>query len=78
MDKEYLGHICTVMMLNEMEIIAWCYTIYLILNRYDEIEAAIGQGQINTVKFINPEELVLACAIFSKVSHTLLIASIHL
>lgn len=31
-DKEFLGHICTAMMLNEMEIITWCYTLYLVLS----------------------------------------------
>lgn len=37
-NKDYLGHICTVMMLNEMEIISWCYNLYLILSNYESIE----------------------------------------
>lgn len=61
-DKEFLGHICTAMMLNEIEIIAWCFTIYKILNEYDSLGTQL-------VKFNDPEELVIACAIFSKVCH---------
>jgi hypothetical protein len=57
-------------MLNEMEIISWCYTIYLILGEYHIIEQHlqhIGRGSQSIVKFCHPEELVLACAIFAKV-----------
>lgn len=39
-DKEFLGHICTATMMNELEIIAWCYTIYLMLH-YELISAEI-------------------------------------
>jgi len=35
-DKKYLGHICTAMMLNELEVIVWCYTIYVLMT-CDEI-----------------------------------------
>ena len=61
-DKDFLGHICTAMMLNEIEIIAWCFTIYKILNEYETVGT-------DKVKFNDPEELVIACAIFSKVCH---------
>lgn len=63
-DKEFLGHICTAMMLNEMEIISWCYNIYLILSQYDTIESHVTEK--NMLKFNNPEELVIACALFAK------------
>jgi len=64
-DKEFLGHICTAMMLNELEIIAWCFCIYKILKDFQSLETA-------KVKFNNPEELVIACAIFSKVTQSLI------
>lgn len=64
MDKEYLGHICTAMMLNEMEIISWCYNLYLILSSYKSISDKIGDG--NYVKFNCSDELVIACALFAK------------
>ena len=63
-DKVFLGHICTAMMLNELEIIAWCYAIYLMLT-YDLIHEFLGDQ--SKLKFRNPDELVLACAIFAKV-----------
>jgi len=63
-NKEYLGHICTVMMLNELEIITWCYGIYLLLE-YSLIKENYGKESV--LKFSNPEELVLACSIFAKV-----------
>ena len=59
-DKKYLGHICTAMMLNELEVIVWCYTIYVLMT-CEEIRHS------NT-KFSNEGELVLATAIFAKVS----------
>lgn len=63
-DKDYLGHICTAMMLNEMEIISWCYNLYLILSNYDSIEEKLGKD--NLIKFVGPDELVIACALFAK------------
>ena len=66
-DKEFLGHICTAMMLNEIEIISWCFILYTILSNYQAVEAHIGDAASNIVKFNNPEELVIACAIFAKV-----------
>jgi len=67
-NKVYLGHICTAMMLNELEIIAWCYTIYLILT-YDVIKETIKNYGI--IRFCNQDELVIACAIFAKVTLSL-------
>jgi hypothetical protein len=58
-DKKYLGHICTAMMMNELEVIVWCYTIYVLMT-----SEAIRN--LNT-KFNNEGELVLATAIFAKV-----------
>ncbi len=66
MNKEYLGHICTAMMLNELEIIAWCFTLYLILHEYQTVEQGIPINLKNLIKFISSEELVIACAIFAK------------
>lgn len=63
-DKDYLGHICTAMMLNELEIITWCYAIYLLLE-YSLIYENYGQDSI--LKFSTPDELVLGCGIFAKV-----------
>ena len=63
-DKSFLGHLCTAMMFNELEIIAWCYTIYLLLT-YDPIGRELGKDSI--LKFRHPDELVLASAIFAKV-----------
>eukprot|EP00347_Sterkiella_histriomuscorum_P003130 403365476 len=62
-DKEYLGHICTAMMLNELEIITWCYGIYLLLD-YELIDELNGNESI--LKFSTPDELVLSCSIFAK------------
>lgn len=53
------------MMFNELEIIAWCYTIYLLLT-YEEIGKKFQKDSI--LKFRHPDELVLASAIFAKVS----------
>jgi len=53
------------MMLNELEIIAWCYAIYLLLT-YDLIYKQYGEE--SNLKFCSSDELVLACAIFAKVS----------
>lgn len=53
------------MMLNELEIIAWCYTIYLLLT-YDDINKKLGESSI--VKFRCQDELVIASAIFAKVN----------
>lgn len=64
-NKQYLGHICTLMMLNELEIIAWCYTMYLLLT-YDHIEERLTKA--NDIKFCSQDELVLAAAIWAKVS----------
>ena len=61
----YLGHICTTMMLNELEIIAWCFTLYTILHEYAEVQQMLGRE--NIIKFNSSEELVIACAIFAKV-----------
>ena len=47
------------MMLNELEVIVWCYTIYVLMT-CEEIR------NFNT-KFNNECELVLATAIFAKV-----------
>ena len=63
-DKEYLGHICTAMMLNELEIITWCYAIYLLLD-YGLIDEYVGDQSL--LKFSTPDELVVACSIFAKV-----------
>ena len=76
-DKEFLGHICTIMMLNELEIIVWCYTIYLLLvdeNTYDDITAHIQQEP--SLKFCHPDELVLASALFSKVIYIIFMLSV--
>ena len=32
LDKVFLGHICTAMMLNEFELVVWCFALYTILN----------------------------------------------
>jgi hypothetical protein len=53
------------MMFNEMEIISWCYNIYLILSNYQLIERTLG-GPENIIKFISSDELVIACALFAK------------
>lgn len=63
-DKEYLGHICTAMMLNELEIITWCYGIYLMLD-YKLVKSDYGPH--SKLKFKSAEELVLACSLFAKV-----------
>jgi hypothetical protein len=52
------------MMLNELEIITWCYGIYLLLD-YELIEESWGENSI--LKFSTPDELVLSCSIFAKV-----------
>jgi hypothetical protein len=52
-------------MFNELEIIAWRYAIFLTLT-YKLIDENV-EGSI--IKFRNPDELVLACAIFAKVRH---------
>ena len=54
-------------MLNELEIIAWCYTIYLLLT-YDEIDAQLKTNSL--VKFRHPDELVISSAIFAKVRNS--------
>jgi hypothetical protein len=69
-DKEFLGHICTLMQLNELEIIVWCYTIYLLLideNTFGDIRENKG-GMEPSIMFCHPDELVLASAIFAKFS----------
>ena len=64
------------MMLNELEIISWCYTMYLLMT-YDDIKYHLEKNNKAEfeVKFNNRDELVLAAAIFAKVSlppsHTL-------
>ena len=65
-NKNFLGHICTAMMLNELEVIVWCYTLYCLMTIEDI-------RQFETVKFANQDELVLAASIFAKVS----ISKIH-
>jgi hypothetical protein len=65
-DKEFLGHICTATMMNELEIIAWCYTIYLMLH-YQLISSEVTKDNLHLIKFCHPDELVIACAIFAKV-----------
>ena len=67
LNKEYLGHICTAMMLNELEIIAWCFILYLILHEYKEVAMHVDQYGKNLIKFNSSDELVIACAIFAKV-----------
>lgn len=69
-NKQYLGHLCTVMMFNELEIISWCYTMYLLLT-YDEIKYHLEKdGKSHSeVKYCNRDELVLAAAIFAKVKY---------
>lgn len=59
-DKTYLGHICTAMMMNELEVIVWCYTIYILMT-FDSIKYMMN------VKFCNQDELVLTTAILAKV-----------
>ena len=73
LDKVFLGHICTAMMLNEFELVVWCFALYTILNQYQTIEDLIRDSEykVNLIKFTSSEELVLACAIFAKVTHTL-------
>lgn len=66
LNKEYLGHICTAMMLNELEIISWCFTLYMILHEYHMVSHSIPYTQPNLIKFISSDELVIACAIFAK------------
>jgi hypothetical protein len=66
LNKEYLGHICTAMMLNELEIIAWCFTLYLMLHEYELVSATVPMNVENLVKFNCSDELVIACAIFAK------------
>ena len=66
LDKVFLGHICTAMMLNEFEIAVWCYALYIILNEYNLIKDVAGVD--NLIKFKSSEELVISCAIFAKVS----------
>ena len=60
-NKKYLGHICTAMMMNELEIIVWCFTIYCLMT----LEELRDQ---DIVKYANQDELVLATAIFAKVT----------
>ena len=43
LDKVFLGHICTAMMLNEFELVVWCFTLYNILNQYQVIEQGIKE-----------------------------------
>ena len=51
------------MMFNELEIISWCYTMYLLLT-YDEIKYHLEKdGKSHSeVKYCNRDELVLAAA----------------
>ena len=63
-NKKFLGHICTAMMFNELEIIVWCYTLYCLMT-IEEVRPW------ETVKFTNQDELVLAAAIFAKVTSQL-------
>jgi len=51
------------MMLNELEIITWCYAIYLLLD-HRLISQELGEESI--LKFASSEELVLTCGIFAK------------
>ena len=53
------------MMFNELEIITWCYAIYLLLD-YDLLDRELGNK--SELKFLSSEELVLSCAIFAKVT----------
>ena len=69
-DKAFLGHISTMMKLNELEIIAWCYTIYLLLD-YDLIAKNYQNNSL--LKYQNSDELVLASCLFAKVNHINLI-----
>jgi hypothetical protein len=55
-------------MMNELEIIAWCYTIYLMLH-YELISSDVPKEKIHLIKFCHPDELVIACAIFAKVNN---------
>jgi hypothetical protein len=66
LNKEYLGHICTAMMLNELEIIAWCFTLFLMMHEYELVSSSIPMNVENLVKFNCSDELVIACAIFAK------------
>lgn len=56
------------MMFNELEIISWCYTMYLLMT-YEEIKEHLEKEPkpIGEVKYCNRDELVLAAAIFAKV-----------
>jgi hypothetical protein len=57
-------------MFNELEIITWCFTIYLLLNYTDVEQYFRDNGKLGgEVKFCNRDELVLAAAIFAKVSN---------
>ena len=54
------------MMLNELEIIAWCFTLYLMLHEYELVAGRVPMNVENLVKFNSSDELVIACAIFAK------------
>ena len=69
-NKTYLGYICTIMMLNELEIITWCYTLYRLMTDL-EIKAS------NYIRFNNQDELVLATAILAKVSNIIYIGMLE-
>ena len=68
LDKVFLGHICTAMMLNEFELVIWCFSLYTILNQYQMIEDLVKDDgyKENLIKFASSEELVISCAIFAK------------
>jgi hypothetical protein len=61
-DKKYLGHICTAMTMNELEVIVWCYTIYVLMT-FNEIK------DLESIRYCSQDELVISTAIFAKVTN---------
>ena len=66
----WIGSVNLTLCLNEIEILSWCYGVYLFLvedaSFFQQLRSVIGDNAKIVLKFQSAEEMLLSCAIFAK------------
>jgi hypothetical protein len=68
---KFIGAVSTALRFNEIEIQCWCFAVYLFLIEdrifFKLLRSKVGDSAPSILKFRRTDELVLSCAIFSKI-----------
>ena len=72
-DIRFIGAVSTALRFNEIEILSWCYGVYLLLvldKVFFKMLRRLWQKETH-IQFRRLDELVVSCAIFAKILNNL-------